>query len=92
MKNSLNYVEIILNDYRDQISSENPTVFEDHYLERIYEFVDGAIVSYEWRDFPAAGTDNYNHRFTLTKTATQNTENLKLGVLRVIKHPNSPIR
>jgi hypothetical protein len=89
MKNPLEYVEIITQDLRDQIVTETPTVYEDYYIERVYEFADGAIVSYEWRDFPTEKTsedEKFNHRFSLKKLPTANKNKFTLGVIKSIPY------
>ncbi len=89
MNTILEYVEIITHDLRDKIVSETPTVYEDDYLERVYEFEDGAILSYEWRDFPSNKVpieDRFNHRFSLKKLPTPNPNNFELGVIKSINY------
>ena len=39
--NAERYVEIIMQDERDEIAAETPTVYEDNQIERVYEFRDG---------------------------------------------------
>ena len=79
------YAEIIFNDERENIASETPTVFTDDKIERIYEFLDGAIVKYEWQNFPAeTGAEKYNHRLTLLNPPTTNPDKLKKGIIKII--------
>lgn len=90
MKNGEDYANIIMLDERDKIVRETPTVFEDDYLERVYEFEDGAVVSYEWQGTPDGRTSpdgKYNHRFTLKELPSPNPGKLKTGVLKVINYP-----
>lgn len=81
------YADIILNDEREKIATETPTVFTDDKIERIYEFSDGAVVKYEWQSQRAAASaEKYNHRFTLLNPPTANSGNLKKGVIKVIDY------
>ncbi|MDQ3132140.1 MAG: hypothetical protein M3Q99_15440 [Acidobacteriota bacterium] len=84
------YVDIILNDEREKIVSETPTVYSDDVIERIYEFADGAVVKYEWQNSPSGRTsaaELYNHRFTLLETPLQNPKRFKKGIIKVINYP-----
>lgn len=90
MRNGEDYANIIMRDEREKIVRETPTVFEDDYLERVYEFDDGAVVSYEWQGTPDGRTSadgKYNHRFTLKELPKPNTGNLKKGVISIISYP-----
>lgn len=90
MRKAEDYANIIMNDERDQIVSETPTVYEDDRIERVYEFDDGAVVKYEWQSTPDGRTSpdgKYNHRFTLEKLPSPNPGKLKKGVIRVINYP-----
>jgi hypothetical protein len=90
MRESEDYANIILNDERDKIVSETPTIYEDDQIERIYEFDDGAVVKYEWQSTPAGRTSpdgKYNHRFTLVEPPSPNPQKLKKGVIKVINYP-----
>lgn len=90
MKTAEGYVNIILNDEREKIVSEKPTVYEDDIIERIYEFADGAVVKYEWQNSPfgrTAETERYNHRFTLIETPSPNPNKFKKGIIKVINYP-----
>lgn len=92
MRKGEDYTKIILNDEREKIVKETPTVFEDDYLERVYEFEDGAVVSYEWQgtsDDRTSSEGKYNHRFTLTGLPSPNPAKLELGVIKVIDYPIS---
>jgi hypothetical protein len=89
MRKGEDYANIILRDEREKIVRETPTVFEDDYLERIYEFDDGAVVSYEWQGTPDGRTSpegKYNHRFTLVNVPSSNPGGLKKGILKVINY------
>lgn len=86
IQNAAEYAEIILNDEREKIATETPTVFTDDKIERVYEFGDGAVVKYEWQSQPAASTEKYNHRFTLLDPPTANSGNLKKGIIKVIDY------
>ncbi len=84
------YVNIILNDERAKIVSETPTIYRDDFIERIYEFADGAIIKYEWQNAPSGRTSTgelFNHRFTLTETPSPNPHKLKKGIIKVINYP-----
>ena len=48
------YVGIIMRDETDRIVRETPTVYENARIVREYEFEDGAVVEYEWRDGSSA--------------------------------------
>lgn len=90
MRREDDYADIILRDDREKIVSETPTIFEDDYLERVYEFDDGAVVSYEWQGTPDGRTSpegKYNHRFTLVELPTPNPGDLKKGVIKEINYP-----
>ena len=88
MKNSAEeYAEIIMRDERAKIVRETPVVYETEKIERVYEFADGAIVRYEWRDFPAdSAAENFNHRFSLEKLPSPNPDKLKKGIIRTIEY------
>ncbi len=87
MNDADRYVQIIMHDERENIVSETPTVFEDDYIVRVYEFEDGAVVNYEWRNLPderISLEDRFNHRFTLEKLPLGNPANLEKGIIEVI--------
>ena len=84
------YVNIILNDERERIISETPTVYSEDLIERIYKFADGAVVKYEWQNSPSGRTsaaELYNHRFTLLETPVPNLNGFKKGIIKVINYP-----
>ncbi|NOT48523.1 MAG: hypothetical protein HOP17_12330 [Acidobacteria bacterium] len=81
--NNREYVEIILRDETERIVRETPTVYENARIVREYEFKDGAIVEYEWRD---VAMGEFNHRFTLVQTPTPNPGKLKKGVIETINY------
>ena len=86
------YANIIMRDDTEKIVSETPTVFTDDYLERVYEFEDGAVVSYEWQSTPNGRTSpegKYNHRFTLKELPDPNPSKLKKGILKEINYPTN---
>lgn len=90
MKNAEEYAEIIMNDEREKILRETPTVYETERIERIYEFADGAIVKYEWQSTPdgeRAPDGKFNHRFTLTALPNPNLHGFKKGVIKQINYP-----
>lgn len=87
VQNAEEYAEIILNDEREKIVAETPTVFTGDKIERVYEFGDGAVVKYEWQSFPAATkTEKYNHRFTLLALPTTDSGAMKTGIIKVINY------
>ncbi|MGI9054939.1 MAG: hypothetical protein ACR2F2_03965 [Pyrinomonadaceae bacterium] len=84
------YAEIILNDEREKILKETPTVYNSDKIERIYEFHDGAVVSYEWQSFTENNSaEKFNHRFTLTSAPSPNPHKLKSGVIKTIDYSGS---
>ncbi|MEO6589000.1 MAG: hypothetical protein ABIP06_06705 [Pyrinomonadaceae bacterium] len=93
MKKAEEYADIILRDEREKIVNETPTVYEPENIERIYEFADGAVVRYEWQDFPPDDSkEKYNHRFTLITPPKPNPHKLKIGVIKVINYSGSERR
>lgn len=93
MKKAEEYVEIILTDERDKIAKETPTVYETEKIERLYEFADGAVVKYEWQDFPDEGSkEKYNHRFTLITLPKPNPNKVKIGIILSIDYSGSSRR
>ena len=91
MKKTLEYAEIIINDEREKIVSETPTIYEDDKIERIYEFADGAVVKYEWQNTPdgrTSATGEFNHRFTLINLPSPNPQHFKKGIIKQIDYPN----
>ena len=87
IQNAEDYAEIILNDEREKITAETPTVYTDDKIERVYQFGDGAVVKYEWQSQPAdSSAEKYNHRFTLLDPPTVNSGNLKKGIIKVIDY------
>ncbi|CAN5859425.1 hypothetical protein BH20ACI4_BH20ACI4_29800 [soil metagenome] len=82
------YAEIILNDEREKILKETPTVYNSDKIERIYEFYDGAFVKYEWQSFAENNSaEKYNHRFTLLTAPSPNPHKLKSGIIKTIDYP-----
>ncbi len=77
------YVEIILRDQTQAISRETPIAYENARIVREYEFKDGAVVEYEWRD---ASMGSFNHQFTLTQAPDPNPKKLVTGVIRTINY------
>ncbi len=77
------YVAIILRDETDKIVSERPTVYENARIERVYEFIDGAVVKYEWQDVSLM---QFNHRFTLVRPPKPNPGKLSAGVIKTINY------
>lgn len=81
------YVTSIIQDIQTRFITEKTTKFSLSQIERTYEFDDGAVVKYEWRDAVAASEkDGFNHRFTLTKPPKPNPHKLTKGVIKVIEH------
>jgi hypothetical protein len=92
MKKTIEYAEIIMNDEREKIVAETPTVYEEDKIERIYEFADGAIVKYEWQSTPDGRTsaeEIFNHRFTLLILPKSNPHNFKKGIIKEINYPRN---
>ena len=77
------YVEMITRDEMDKIVRETPTVYDTDRLEREYEFDDGAVVKYEWRD---ASLISFNHQFTLVRPPKPNPRKLTPGVIQTIDY------
>ncbi len=92
MKKPIEYAEIIMNDEREKIVSETPTIYESDKIERIYEFADGAIVKYEWQSTPDGRTSAdgaFNHRFTLISLPPKNPQGFKKGIIKEINYPRN---
>ncbi len=92
MKKTIEYAEIIMNDEREKIVAETPTIYESDKIERIYEFADGAIVKYEWQATPDGRTSAvgaFNHRFTLISLPPKNPHGFKKGIIKEIDYPRS---
>ena len=86
------YADIILRDERHKILYENSVVYEPGYIQRVYEFPDGAVVIYEWQSTPDGRTSPdgaYNHRFTLEKAPSPNPRKFKKGVVKQIDYPKA---
>lgn len=89
-QNSEDYVRLILEDDLNRIVGEETITHEHNYINRQYEIDDGAVVRYEWQDFPFAQTSEmeiFNHKFTLVTLPNPNPDNLKPGILRIIDFP-----
>lgn len=92
MKDVKEYAKIIMNDEREKIVSETPTIYEDDYIERIYELTDGAIIKYEWQSTPNGRTsleEKFNHRFTLISLPNPNPNGFELGIIKQINYPKN---
>ena len=72
-----------MHDERDRIVSETPTIYEDHRIERLYKFDDGAVVKYEWQDL---SPKDFNHRFTLVSVPAPNPAKLEKKVIKTIDY------
>lgn len=83
MREAEKYLDVIMRDERNRIVSETPTIYEDHRIERLYEFDDGAVVKYEWQD---SSPYEFNHRFTLVKLPSPNPAKLKMAVIGIINY------
>ena len=81
--NAEKYVEIIMRDDTERFVRETPKIYEPHRIVREYEFDDGAIVTYEWRN---TSFGDFNHRFTLTHPPTKNPNKLKPGIIKTISY------
>lgn len=89
MNKAKRYVDIIIQDETEKISREVPTLHGDDKIERLYEFYDGAVVKYEWQNFPTdINQERYNHRFTLIQLPLPNPEGLEIGVIKTIDYPS----
>jgi hypothetical protein len=77
------YVHLILRDETEKFVRETPIVYENARIEREYEFEDGAIVRYEWRD---VSVGDFNHRFTLMKAPSPNRNGLSTGIIKTIDY------
>ena len=87
---SEDYAQLIIDDNLNRIVAEETIAYEDSYIERNYSFEDGAVVRYQWQDFPftrEADTEIYNHKFTLITPPKENPGNLVPGVLMQIDFP-----
>ena len=82
------YVTNIIQDIQNTFVSERTIKFSETQIERVYEFEDGAVVKYEWQDYPPTGNDKdkYNHRFTLVTPPEPNPGKLEKGVIKVINY------
>jgi hypothetical protein len=79
------YVTSIIQDIQTRFVEEKTTKFSLNQIERTYEFDDGAVVVYEWRDASVKQPgDAFNHRFTLQKPPKPNPHKLAKGVIKVI--------
>ncbi|MGD9561676.1 MAG: hypothetical protein AB7F88_05585 [Pyrinomonadaceae bacterium] len=77
------YVRIIMRDETEKIVRETPVAYEAARIEREYEFEDGAVVRYEWRDISLGG---FNHRFSLVQSPKPNPDKLSPGVIHTIDY------
>lgn len=85
MKKAEDYADIILRDEREKIVRETPTVFETDKIERVYEFADGARVTYEWQQ-RNSNAEHFNHRFSLTDPPQPNPHKFEKGIIKVINY------
>ena len=93
MNKAEEYADIIMRDEREKIVRETPTVYETEKIERVYELADGAVVKYEWQDFPAGDSkEKYNHRFTLITPPKPNPHKLKAGIIKTIEYSGNSRR
>ncbi len=83
MKDALGYVELITRDDRERIVSETPTIYEEHLIERLYIFDDGAVVKYEWQDL---SLKTFNHRFTLVELPSPNPGKLNRTIIMTLNY------
>lgn len=77
------YVRAIMLDETEKWVRETPTVYENARIEREYEFADGAVIMYEWRD---VSVGDFNHRFTLVKAPNPNPKGLAEGLITIIDY------
>lgn len=86
-----NYVRDILVDDRSRIVSEETTQYTPEQITRIYEFDDGAVIRYEWKDislYDSSDSEAFNHKFTLETPPDPNPHKLQKSVLKVISFPS----
>ncbi|MCC6327879.1 MAG: hypothetical protein IT174_05145 [Acidobacteria bacterium] len=81
--NAEKYVGIIMRDDTEKFVRETPKIYEPHHIVREYEFEDGAIVTYEWRD---TSFGDFNHQFTLIQAPNKNPDKLKPGIIKTISY------
>ncbi len=92
MQNAAEYAEIIMQDEREKIVSETPTIYQDDRIERVYKFLDGAVVKYEWQEITPArriGVEIFNHRFSLINLPQPNPLGFEIGIIKVINYPTA---
>lgn len=92
MKKVEDYAKAIMRDEREKFASEQTVKHTDTYIERLYEFHDGAVVKYEWQSLPTNAQkpeEFFNHRFTLVKPPSPNPNNFEPGVIKVINYPRN---
>jgi tagatose-1,6-bisphosphate aldolase non-catalytic subunit AgaZ/GatZ len=77
------YVRAIMLDETAKWIRETPIVYENSRIEREYEFADGAVIRYEWRD---VSEGDFNHRFTLVKAPSPNSNELAEGLITTIDY------
>ncbi len=90
MSKAEKYADMIIEDDLSHVVSEEPVVYTDKEIRRVYEFDDGAVVEYEWQgttDGRRSASGIFNHRFTMTKTPSPNPDKLKKGVIKTIMYP-----
>ncbi len=79
------YVNIIVEDIFEEIADEETLVYEDEKIERLYSFHDGAVVKYEWQNFPSGkSAKSFNHRFTLVTPPLPNPHKFEKGIIKTI--------
>ncbi len=83
------YVTSIVQDIQTRFVKEETTKYSEARIERVYEFEDGAVVKYEWKDFPMVSDPEekrFNHRFTLVTPPKPNPNKIQKGVIKVINY------
>ncbi len=87
-RNTTNYyVNAIIKDIQNAFVREETIIFSESNIERIYEFEDGAIIRYEWQsETQAAMNEEFNHRFSMIKLPSPNTDNFQNGIIKTISY------
>lgn len=79
------YVNIIISDVFEEIAGDETIAYSNEKIERRYYFHDGAVVKYEWRNFPVGNeAESFNHRFTLETPPSPNPHKFKTGIIKTI--------
>ncbi|MEZ5426094.1 MAG: hypothetical protein R2747_07515 [Pyrinomonadaceae bacterium] len=88
--NAEEYAQLIIEDNLNRIVFDETITHQENYIQINYKFDDGAVVCYEWQDFPFSQTPKteiFNHKFTLVTPPSPNPENFQPGVIKIIDFP-----